>query len=65
MKNVLTENRTQDPFQGGLSSCKIKAETNNFGLGAVLLSRFDSELKKLSSPGLEPMSFSGLWPLFL
>jgi hypothetical protein len=42
-------------FMGcGLCSCNLVFETNNFGLGAVLLSRLVSELQETSSSGLEP-----------
>jgi hypothetical protein len=57
----LSLNRTPSPgleprivFRGcGLCSCNLLAETNNFGLGAVLLSCLVSELQEPSSPGLE------------
>jgi hypothetical protein len=35
-------------------SCNLLAETNHFGLGAVLLLCLVSELQKLLSQGLEP-----------
>jgi hypothetical protein len=38
----------------GLCSCNLPTKTNNFGLGAVLLSCLVFELQKSSSPGLEP-----------
>jgi hypothetical protein len=37
----------------GLYSCNLLFETNNFGLGASLLSCLVSELQEPPSPGLE------------
>jgi hypothetical protein len=52
--NVFTETRTQGSFRVcDLSSCNLRAETNNFDLGAVLLSGLVSELQKPPSPVLE------------
>jgi hypothetical protein len=53
-ENIFTGNRTQDSFSKlWLCSCNILLETNNTGLGAVLLRFSVSELHKPSSPGLE------------
>jgi hypothetical protein len=42
-------------FRGcGLCSCNLPADTNNFGIDAVLLPCLVSELHKPSSPGLKP-----------
>jgi hypothetical protein len=55
--------RTRDRFTGlWLLRCNLLVETNNFGLCAVLLSSFVSELQKPPSPGLEPRtSFRNLY----
>jgi hypothetical protein len=42
-----------------LYSCNLSAETNNFVIGAVLLSYLVSELRKPSSLGLEPRNYPG------
>jgi hypothetical protein len=47
-ENIFSRFRTYD-----LYSCNM-IETNNFGLGPVLLSCLVSELQTLTSPGLEP-----------
>jgi hypothetical protein len=62
-----TEAQIQDTFSRLWSfSCNLSAETNSFSLVPVLLSCLVSELKRLSSPGLEPKTyFSELWSLFL
>jgi hypothetical protein len=60
-RNIFTETRTQDSFQFcDLSRCNLLAKTNNFVLGAVLLSCLVSELQKPSSPGLEPRTVFGV-----
>jgi hypothetical protein len=52
--NIITATRTQGRFRVcDLSSCNLLFETNNFGLGAVLLSCLVSELQEPSSSGLE------------
>jgi hypothetical protein len=49
--NIFTETRTQGSFRvRDLCSCNFLAETNNFGLGAVLLSYLVSELQEPPSP---------------
>jgi hypothetical protein len=45
--NILTQTRTPDDLRAcDLSSCNLLAETNSFGLGAVLLSCLVSELQE-------------------
>jgi hypothetical protein len=57
--NIFTETRTQDSFWiCNLSSCNSLFETNNFGLGAVLLSCLVSELQEPPSPVLKLRTFS-------
>jgi hypothetical protein len=40
-----------------LCSCNSSFETNNFGLGTVLLSYLVSELQETPSPGIDLMTF--------
>jgi hypothetical protein len=62
--SIFTKTRTQGSFRVyDLSSCNL-AETNKFCLGAVLLSRLVTDLQKPSSSGLEPTTFSAVWPFF-
>jgi hypothetical protein len=57
--NIFTDTRTQDSFRVcDLSSCNLFIETNNFGLGNVLLLCVVSKIQKSLSLGFEPRTFS-------
>jgi hypothetical protein len=63
--NIFTGPRTQETFSGlWFLSCNLVFETNNFGIGAILLSCLVSTLQELSSPGLELGTASGYFDVF-
>jgi hypothetical protein len=54
-ENIFIGTHSQSSFQGfNRCSCNLLAETNTFGIGAILQSCLVSELQKPSSPGLGP-----------
>jgi hypothetical protein len=63
-ETIFTGNGTQDSFSScDLCFCNLLFETNNFGLGAVLLSCLVSELQETPSPGNELRTLSGVLTL--
>jgi hypothetical protein len=57
-KSILAATGTQNIFRAcHLCLCNFLTETNNAGLGAIILSCLLSELQKAFSPGQEPRTF--------